>query len=457
MGASAERLQREAGCRVLGAGDPGWDQARQAWNLSIDQRPAAIALPENADEVAGAVRAARAAGLRVAAQLTGHGAGPLGDLGGTLLIRTAGLRGIEVDAAARLARIAAGVSWGEVAAAAQPHGLAGLAGSSPGVGVVGYTLGGGFGWLGRRYGLACNSVLAAELVTADGDRIRADAEHEAELFWALRGGGGGFGVVTALEFALHPVVEVDAGALFFPIERAAEVLEAWLAAARGLPDEVTSLGRLLRFPPIPDVPQALRGREFALVELFCLGGKEQCAEAAAPLRALGPEIDTLETMPTAALGRVHMDPPEPVPAIGDGRLLDELPAEAMAAVAEAAGPGSGSTLVSLEVRCLGGAFARRPPDGGALDAVEAPFIWFGVGATPGPEAKAGAERSLAAAAAALAPWTASPPSSTLNLLDRPAAAVTLFRPETEARLRAAQTANDPEGRFHSIWASSPAG
>jgi len=152
-----------------------------------------------------------------------------------------------------------------------------------------------------------------------------------------------------------------------------------------------------------------------------------------------------------------MDPPEPVPAIGDGRLLDELPAEAMAAVAEAAGPGSGSTLVSLEVRCLGGAFARRPPDGGALDAVEAPFIWFGVGATPGPEAKAGAERSLAAAAAALAPWTASPPSSTLNLLDRPAAAVTLFRPETEARLRAAQTANDPEGRFHSIWASSPAG
>ncbi|HJZ61254.1 MAG TPA: FAD-binding protein [Miltoncostaeaceae bacterium] len=454
MAVSVERLQREAGCRIVGPDEPGWDEARSAWNASVDQRPAAVALPDHPEEVAGALRAAAAAGLRVAAQMTGHGAAPLGDLEGTLLVRTAGLRGVAVDGAARRARVAAGARWGEVVEAAQPHGLAGLAGSSPGVGVVGYTLGGGYGWLGRRYGLACNSVLAADVVTADGRLMRVDAENEPDLFWALRGGGGGFGVVTALEFELHPVAELSAGSLFFPIERGAEVLAAWLAATRGQPEGVTTVGRLLRLPPIPDIPQPLRGREFALVELFCLDGVEQAAEAAAPLRALGPEIDTLETMPAAAIGRVHMDPPDPVPAVGEGRLLDDLPDDAMAAVAGAAGAGSGSSLISLEIRPLGGAFARRAPDGGALDAVEAPFIWFAVGAAPGPPARADAERSLDAAVGALAPWAAASPNSTLNMLDRPVGGLSLFRPEVEARLRAVKAAYDPDGRLRSAWAEA---
>ena len=202
-------------------GDDTWDAARVAWNLAIDQHPAMVALPESAADVAAVVAYAAEHELRVAMQGTGHGAGARGgELGGAILVKTERMRGIEIDPVSRTARVEAGVLWAEVAEAAGQYGLAALAGSSPDVGVVGYTLGGGLSWLGRRYGLAASNVVSVEIVTADGAIRRIDAETDPDLFWAVRGGGGSFGAVTAIEFALFPVAEVYAGVMLWPIERA---------------------------------------------------------------------------------------------------------------------------------------------------------------------------------------------------------------------------------------------
>jgi FAD/FMN-containing dehydrogenase len=168
------------------------------------------------------------------------------------------MRGVRIDPAARRARVQAGTLWGQVTAAAAEHGLAGLAGSSPTVGVVGYPIGGGLGWLARWYGLAATSILAADVVTADGRLVRADREHKPDLLWAIRGGGGSFGIITALDIALYPVREVYGGALFWRPERAREILRAWRAWTDGLPDEVTSIARLRRMPARPGFPAADR-------------------------------------------------------------------------------------------------------------------------------------------------------------------------------------------------------
>ena len=228
--AHSELSEALTGTVVL-PGDPGWDAARSGFNLLDDQHPAAVAFPVDATDVAAAVKYAGRAGLRVAPQATGHNQGPLGDLDGTLLLNVSRLQEVRVDPGARQVRVGAGVKWDRVAPRLSAHGLAGLHGSSPDVGIAGYSLGGGMGWLARKHGLQTNAVTALELVTAEGAFVRADHEHHADLFWALRGGGGNFGVVTAIEFAVHPVDELYAGALFFPFERASEVLHTWSRAA----------------------------------------------------------------------------------------------------------------------------------------------------------------------------------------------------------------------------------
>src|SRR3954454_8705241 len=238
-------------CRgtVLGPRDEGYDQARGVFNLTTDQYPALIAFPQDAADVAAAVRYAAARGLRVAPRRTGHNAGPLPDLGDTLLLRTDALQGVEIDREARRVRAAAGSRWWDVVPRASEVGLAALHGSTPDVSIAGYTLGGGMGWYARKHGLACNSVRAIEIVTADGALRRVDASHEPDLFWALRGGGGNYGVVTAMEFDLYPVKEIYAGALFFPFERASELLHAWRELTHTAPEELTSAARLLQIPP----------------------------------------------------------------------------------------------------------------------------------------------------------------------------------------------------------------
>src|SRR4051812_45173338 len=185
-------------------GDPGYDEARMPWNVAVDQRPAAVAYPACADEVSDIVRSAVASGLRVAPRGTGHNAGPLGPLDDTVLLRTSAMTDVEIDAERLVARIGAGALWADVVEAAAPYGLAALHGSSPDVGVVGYSLGGGIGWYARQLGMATNSILGVDLVLGDGTRIHADADTNPDVFWAVRGGGGNFGIVTELEMRLFP-------------------------------------------------------------------------------------------------------------------------------------------------------------------------------------------------------------------------------------------------------------
>ena len=320
---------RELGDRLAGdvvmPGDETWDTARQAWNLAVDQRPVAVVYPESADDVVATVRLAAERGLRIAFNAGGHNAGPIDWSGDTLLLKTERMRGIEIDAAARRARVEAGVLSKPLAVAAGEHGLAYLAGTSPDVGVLGYALGGGLSWMVRKFGLACNSIVAAEVVTADGRHVRTDRDTEPELFWALRGGGGNVAAVTALELELFPIAEIYAGALFWPIERAAEILNAWREWIETVPDECESLGRMLQLPDVPFLPDHLRGRSFVLVEAAFIGDASDGAALVQPLRDLGPEIDTIAMMPTSELSVVNMDPDFPLPYTGEGILLTDLP------------------------------------------------------------------------------------------------------------------------------------
>jgi FAD/FMN-containing dehydrogenase len=423
------------------ASDAGWDDARAAWNLAIDQRPAAVAEPQTVADVVAVMNFARERGLRVTAQGTGHGASALGALHDTVLVQTRRMRVVGIDPECRLARAQAGALWADVVGPASEHGLAPLAGSSHDVGVVGYTLGGGVGWLARKHGLAGNGVVAIQVVTADG-RVRVvDHEHEPDLFWALRGGGGSFGIVTALEMELHPVGELCAGMLAFPWERAAEVLRAWREWTRTVPDEVTSCGRIVQIPPLPEIPEPVRGRNLAIVEVACLHGEEATADLVAPLRELGAEIDTIAPTGPAGLLGLHMDPPGPVPAAGDGALLDVLPGEAIDALVAAAGPGSGSPLISVELRHLGGAVGRAHERHGALASIEADYAMYAVGTAPDADAAAAINAHIDVVKAALSEWSTG--RRFLNLSER-AGGHDAWTPEAVRRLRAVKTLVDPD-------------
>jgi FAD/FMN-containing dehydrogenase len=437
---------------VFVPGEHGYDHARQAWNLFADQQPAAVVFAESAADVARAVKFAAAQGMRIAPQGTGHGSPSLEPLEDAILLKTARMRRVEIDPATRTARAEAGAQWQDVTVPAGEHGLAALAGTSPDVGVTGYTLGGGLGWLARRYGLAANSVTAAEIVTPDGHLVRADTGHEPDLFWAVRGGGGSVGVVTALEMTLYPVRQLYAGALFFPIQRSAQVLHAWQAWTGTIPDEVTSLGRILRLPSLPEVPEPLRGRAFALVEAAYLGDADTGAALIQPLRQLGPELDTFATIPAAALAQLHMDPAQPVPFQGDGALLADAPAAAIDALVALTGPDADTSLASIEIRHLGGALARSARDAGAQPQIDAQYVMFTGGFTPTPEAGDTVRAQAQAVKDALAAWHA--PYDYYNFAETPADADAVLAPASYRRLQKIKATYDPGQAIisaHPVW------
>jgi FAD/FMN-containing dehydrogenase len=441
--AAAGTLQSRIAGRVLAPGDLDYDHGRAGWNLAVEQRPSIVVHAESVADVVEAVRFARSQGMRIAPQGTGHGASPLEPLEGVLLLKTSAMRGVELSASARTARAEAGALWQDVTVPADRHGLAALAGGSPAVGVTGYTLGGGIGWLARKYGLAANSLTAVEIVTPDGHPVRADADHEPDLFWAVRGGGGGVGVVTALEMTLYPVRHLYAGVLFFPIERSPEVLHAWRKFTQSAPDELTSLARLLRLPPAPELPETLRGRAFVSVEAAYLGDTRQGAELLAPLRALGPQLDTFALIPASALGQLHMDPTQPVPAVGDGTLLVDLPSGAIDKLLELAGPGVESPLLSVEVRHLGGALERTDPLGaGAQARIEAAYAVFAVGITPTVELRRTVSAQVRALIDTLGPWRAR--YDFYNFAETPKEAHSVLADSAYQRLRDIKARYDPD-------------
>jgi FAD/FMN-containing dehydrogenase len=451
-GRDLEALRAAVAGQVFVPGEADYDQARQAWNLAVDSRPAVVVAAESAADVVEAVRWARARGMRIAPQGTGHGGGPLEPLDGAMLLRTTRMRKVTVDPTTRTARAEAGALWQDVIAPAAEHGLAGLAGSSPTVGVAGYILGGGLGFLARRYGLAANSVTAAELVTPDGDLVRADDSHEGDLFWAVRGGGGSVGVLTALEMRLYPVRELYAGDLFFPISRAAEVLHAWRSWTGAVPDEVTSWAHLLRFPPLPQLPDQLRGQTFAVLEAAYLGEAASAAELLGPLRSLGPDRDTFAMIPAPGLGQLNMDPDEPAPLHGDGAFLAEFPAAAVDALVAVAGPDVDTPLNSIEVRHLGGALARPADDGGAQPSIEASHLVFCAGFAPTPELAAAVAEQAQAVRDALAAWHAR--YDYYNFAETPSAASAVLPPASYQRLQKIKAAYDPDQVIistHAVW------
>jgi FAD binding domain len=430
--------------RVATASDSDWDEARMAFNLAADQSPSAVAFVETAEDVAAVIRFASERGSKVTGQSTGHAAVPLGALDETILIKTERMRGIEIDAEAQTARVEAGVRGSELGKAAGESGLAFLPGSSPTVGVTGYTLGGGLSWLGRRYGFACNRVNAIELVTADGETRRVDADNEADLFWALRGGGGGYAIVTVLHLALVPVAEVYAGALVLPAELGAEAVRAYRDWAASVPDEVSSIVRFLRPPPFPDVPEPLRDRPLLTIDAACIVGEAEGESMIAPLREIGePIMDTFGQIPAAELGRIHMDPEAPAPALGHHRLIRELPDDAIDAFVGVAGPDSGSPLLLTELRQAGGALGRAAPDGGALSKLDAAFVMFGVGIPQTPELGEAVDRHLDHVSEKMESWAA--PGGYYNFDERPGGVDSIMPPETSARLAEVKARWDPDG------------
>jgi hypothetical protein len=353
---------------------------------------------------------------------------------------------VEFDPTARRARIEAGTLAAEVAVGAAEAGLAALLGTSPDTGVIGFTLGGGAGWLGRRYGLAANAVTAIDVVTADGRQRRVDSENDAELFFALRGGGGSFGAVTAIEVELYPVTEVYAGTVAWPVEMGGEIAHAyrdWVATA---PDEITAQLRFLNLPPLPDLPEPLRGRSLVDVTGAYVGNPAAGAELMRPLREIGGSVwDTWAVQPAAALRHLAMDPEQPVPGVGDHVLLGELTPEAADALVRVGGADSGSPLVGLQVRQLGGALGREPDGAGALASLDGDHVAFGVGAVFDESARAAINEHLDLLIAELAPYATG--RRLLNFAERPGDVSAFFGPDVWRRLIAAKAAYDPGDLF----------
>ena len=421
---------------------PDWDVVRATFNVLDDLRPAAIAMPENAQQVAAAIAEARRLGLDVVVQATGHNAGPLGSAEDSLLINTSRLTGWEIDAAARRVRVGAATKWEDVTPALSDLGLAGLHGSSPDVGIVGYSVGGGIGWLARKHGMQTNAVTAFEVVTADGELRRVDHDHDPDLFWALRGGNGNYGVVTALEFEVHPVEQLYAGALFFPVERSEDVLHAWTAALPSFPEEMTSWVNIFHFPPDPALPEFARGQSLVAVMAAHLGTEAEGRALMAPIRDLGPDIDTFAMQPTSFLGDLAMDPVDPLPYQSTTALLDHLTPEVIADLCTTTARGSDIALMQL--RHGGGALSRSPEGAGARSTLRGQVVMFALGVVTDPSA---AERIASALDHVDEAVAANRVGRYPNFVERPAHAREFFDPDTWARLQSVKDAYDPEGIF----------
>ncbi|WP_300018379.1 FAD-binding protein [Pseudonocardia sp.] len=429
---------------VLTGDDPRTADEVAAFNTTHTPRPAVVVGATCAADVAAAVRWAAARGRAVAVQSTGHGL--LSDLADTVLVTTGRMSTVAVDPVARTARVGAGVRWAQVIEAAAPFGLAPLNGSSSRVGVIGYPLGGGLGPMARRYGFAADHVRRAELVSAGGEILSVDAATDPELFWALRGGKGNFGIVTELEFDLVPVTSLYGGGIFFPGAAAADVLHTYRTWVQSLPEETTTSIALLRMPPLPELPEPLRGQFVVHLRYAHLGSPQEGAALLAPMRAAAPTVmDLVAEMPYAAVDSIHMDPTDPMPAWERGATLRALPAEAVDELLAVAGPDVDVPLVMVEVRHLGGAAARPARVPNAVAGRDAAFTLLALGPMAGPlaETMPAITQSLVDR---MAPWAG---GALLNFLGAagPDRVLGLWDDADRARLLAVKHRLDPTTMF----------
>ena len=392
------------GERVHLPGEPRYDEARLAWNLAADLRPAAIVRPHSAEEVVLVVRAALDAGLRIAPQSTGHGAGPLADqnLSDVVIVKLDELTGVTVDPTTMRARVLGGTLWSEVVAEAEPYGLTAMHGSAGDVAVAGFVLGGGLSFYGRKHGIASNSVRSIELVTAAGRLVHASATENPDLFWAARGAGGSVGVVVLLEIELLPYPSVYAGAMLWPIEAAPQVVRAWRDWTTTAPESVTTSLRLFSFPPLPELPPFLAGRKVVVIDGAVLDSDAAADRILAPLRALAPELDLFGRLPATGMLGVHMDPPQPTPAVSDHAILgplDDAGVDDFIAAADETG------VFCAELRQLGGKLAEVHPDGGVVSHVAGSYALLALAMAPTPEMAQAGREATESVRDRMSPWT----------------------------------------------------
>jgi FAD binding domain-containing protein len=444
--AEFDELRARMPGKVLTPGDAAWEQHRHPWVVNVDQHPRAVVLADSAADVVAVVQFARRHGMTVAAQPGGHGATRAVD--DTILLRTRGITGISIDTELRVARVGAGVKWGELLTALEGTGLTGLAGSTPDTTVVGLSVGGGMSWFGRAYGLAADSIEALDVVDADGELVRVTAESDPDLFWAIRGGGGDFGIITAIEIRLHPAEQVYGGRLLWPIEQAPAVLHAFREVTTNAPDELTVWFHLLRFPPVEDIPEPLRGGSFVTFDLTFLGGAEEAERLLAPVRALpSPMLDTMAPVKVSELGDILQEPLEPLPAMERSRLLPELPDAALDALLAVAGPESDTMLMIVQLRHLGGALARPADQPGAVGTLSEAYQLFLLGIPAVPELVAPLRAQLDVAEQAMAPFASG--RRTFNFLGSGQDPSAAFTPQALERLRAIKLERDPAGVIRS--------
>ncbi|MBX7446490.1 FAD-binding oxidoreductase [Mycolicibacterium sp. 3033] len=395
-------LREQVNTHVALPGEPGYERC-MPWNVAAAITPAAVVLATTPEDVAGTVRFAAEHGFTVTVQSTGHGAVGVGDE--TILVQTSAIKHCEIDVLNRTARVGAGARWQDVIAAAAPHGLAPLCGSSPSVGVVGFLTGCGIGPLVRTVGLSSDHVVAFDVVTGSGQLVRATPQENADLFWGLRGGKATLGIVTTVEIELPYIPEFYGGAVYFDGSDAAAVLHAWRSWSAGLPETVNTSIAIQQLPPLPGVPEPLAGRMTVAVRYTAVGDFAEAERLLAPMRAIAtPLLDSVAVLPYAAIGAVHADPVDPMPVIEDQALLSELPVGAVDALLAVAGPGSGSPQVIVELRMLGGAFARPAAHRSAFCHRNAAYALTVIGA-PMPDTATMVAEHAAAVAAAVAPWS----------------------------------------------------
>ncbi|HSV47709.1 MAG TPA: FAD-binding oxidoreductase [Ramlibacter sp.] len=352
---------------ILRPGDAGYDAARAIWNGAIDRRPAFIVRCRTTAEVAAAVRFAAESGLLLAVRAGGHSIPGWSVCEGGVMIDLSPMQGIAVDPLRRIARAEPGLLWHDYDAAVQAHGLASTGGEISHTGVAGLTLGGGIGWLSRRHGLACDHLVEAEVVLADGRIVIADAHENADLFWALRGGGGNFGIVTRFTFRLHPVAPMMAGLCMWPAERAPQVLAHFDALARSAPQELSLVAALASAPPAPFVPPQLQFKPVVGIAACYVGQVEDGARAVQAIRDFGaPPIDTFSVQNYVDIQQwFDAGVPHGLHYHCRSEWLNPLDGDAIAALVQA-GRNMTSPMSQILVRQMGGATARVSPDATAF-------------------------------------------------------------------------------------------
>ncbi|MFD2093067.1 FAD-binding oxidoreductase [Blastococcus deserti] len=423
--------------------EPGFDDIVSPWNLAVAMRPAAVVVARTAQDVVETVRFAGAHGLTTGVQATGHGAER--SLAGHILIMTKGLDEVTVHPEG-WARVGAGVKWAKLVAAAAPYGLAGVNGSTTDVSIVGYTTGGGVGPLARTYGINADRVRAFEVVTGDGVFRRVTPTEYPDLYFALRGGKGAAGIVTALEFDLIHMPSFYGGAIYFDGADAAAVIDRWRGWADALPEQGTTSFAIFQLPPLPEIPPPLAGRMTLGIRFLWTGEPSEGARLLNQIREVAPVIlDDANLRPYTEIDHVHADPVDPMPVVDPSILLNGFPAEAAERLLTVAGPGSGSPQVIVEVRHLGGAYAREGAHPSAFSHRAARFSVLTVGMAVDETMAAGTLAHAREVFAALADWDTGGVWPNFGVPHDAVSARRSYDEPTLARLREIVDTYDPEG------------